>query len=184
MFSTKEATASYARMYNLSMEILNARISYELERADIKQEKNIKMKESYAKYKIVNTLKQAKRNQCLESKVINKIINDKKTMKKYSKIHKVSQYKFKRIAKNIYSDDDTLFDNTELISTIIKEFKFPLLGKVYKIFNKDKNLLLMEGLGEEEWIDNMSEDIQTKKKELSKAKIIIPSKEEFNFGNK
>lgn len=184
MFSTKEATEQYAKMYNLSMEILNERINYELEKADIKQVKNIKTRANYAKYKIVNTLKQAKRNQCLESKVINKIVDDKKSMRKYSKIPKVSKCKFKKVAKNIYSDDDTLFDNTELISTIVKEFKFPLIGKIHKIFNKDENLLLMEGLGEEDWIDNMNEDIQAKKKELTKAKIIVPREESFNFENK
>lgn len=184
MFSTKEITAIYAKMYNLSMQILDERINYELERADIKQEKDIKTRANYAKYKIVNSFKQAKRNQCLESKVINKIINDKKTMRKYAKIPKVSQYKFKKVAKNIYSNDDTLFDNTELISTIIKEFKFPILGRIYKIFNKDENLLLMQGLEENDWMNNINEDIQERKKELGKSKIVVPREESFNFENK
>ncbi len=184
MFSTKEITAIYAQMYNLSMQILNERTSYELERADIKQEKDIKARANYAKYKIVNSLKQAKRNQCLESKVINKIVNDRKTMRKYSRIPKISQYKFKKIAKKIYSDDDTLFDNTELISTIIKEFKFPILGKIYKIFNKDENLLLMQGLEESDWMNNIGEDIKERNRELSKAKIVVPREESFNFENK
>ncbi len=184
MFSTKEITTIYAQMYNLSMQILNERINYELKNANGKQEKDIKTRANYAKYKIVNSLKQAKRNQCLESKVINKIINDKKTMKKYAKIPKISQHKFKKVAKNIYSDDDTLFDNRELISTIIKEFKFPMLGKIYKIFNKDENLLLMQGLEENDWIDNINEDIQERKNELSKAKIVVPREESFNFENK
>ena len=105
-------------------------------------------------------------------------------MKKYAKIPKISQHKFKKVAKNIYSDDDTLFDNRELISTIIKEFKFPMLGKIYKIFNKDENLLLMQGLEENDWIDNINEDIQERKNELSKAKIVVPREESFNFENK
>ena len=184
MFSTKEITTIYAQMYNLSMQILDERINYELKNANGKQEKDVKTRANYAKYKIVNSLKQAKRNQCLESKVINKIINDKKTMKKYAKIPKISQHKFKKVAKNLYSDDDTLFDNRELISTIIKEFKFPMLGKIYKIFNKDENLLLMQGLEENDWIDNINEDIQERMNELSKAKIVVPREESFNFENK
>lgn len=184
MFSTKEITEQYARMYNLSMEILDERINYEMERANKKQQKEIKTRLNYAKYKIVNTLKQAKRNQCLESKIINRIANDRKTISKYSRVTKLSQYKFKKVAKTIYSADDTLFDNTELISTIIREFKFPLLGKIYRIFNKDENLLLIQGTEEQEWINSINEDIKARKKELSNASIVIPGKESFNFENK
>lgn len=181
MFSTKEITNEYAKMYNLSMKILNERINHESEGTDKKQLKEIKTKLNYAKYKIVNTLKQAKRNQCLESRIINKITEDKETIRKYSKVTKISQYKFKKVARKIYSDNDTLFDNTELISTIVKDFKFPILGKIYRIFNKDENLLLISGTEESDWVDSLNEDINIRKKELSKAKIVIPAKESFNF---
>lgn len=180
MFSTKGITEQYSRMYNLSMKILSNRINHELENADKKHVKELKLNESYAKYKIVSTLKQAKRNQCLESKVINKITNDKKTINKYSRLPKISRYKFKKVVRKIYLSDDTLFDNTQLISTIICEFKFPILGK---IFNKNKNLLLIEGT-QEEPIESFNERIEERKKELSKAKIVVPNKEIFEFNEK
>lgn len=180
IFSTKEITEQYSRMYNLSMKILSNRINHELENANKKHVKELKLNESYAKYKIVSTLKQAKRNQCLESKVINKITNDKKTINKYSRLPKISRYKFKKVVRKIYLSDDTLFDNTQLISTIICEFKFPILGK---IFNKNKNLLLIEGT-QEEPIESFNERIEERKKELSKAKIVVPNKEIFEFNEK
>lgn len=184
MFSSKELTEEYAKMYNLAMQILSERINYELQKANNKQTKNIKINEMYAKYKIVSTLKQAKRNQSLEGKVIHSITNDMKTINKYSRISKISQYKFKKVVKAMYSEVDTLFDNSELITTIIREFKFPILGKIYKIFNKNQDLLLIKGIEETEWLESLNENINDRKKELSKASIVIPSKEIFNMEEK
>ena len=183
IFSTTEISEQYARMYNIVMEILDKRINYEQSKITKDSQKEFKNSVNYAKYKIVNTLKQAKRNQCLEGKVLNSIIIDKKCIKKYSKISKISQYKFRKVAKKIYSNSDTLFDNTELINIIVTEFKFPMLGKIYKIFNKKQDLLLTASdvTDEKEWIESLNESINERKKELSKATIVVPKKEMFEF---
>ena len=142
IFTTKDISVQYAKMYNLAMEILNKRQQYEENNMNTKQKKKLNIKFNYAKYKIVNTLKQAKRNQCLETKVMKKIIIDNKPIKKYARISKISQHRFKKIATEIYSSKDTIFDNKELILTVVNELKFPMLGKLYKIFNKKDDLLL------------------------------------------
>lgn len=181
MFSTKEITEQYARMYNLAMDILNDRINYELSRAGEEKHKEINIASNYAKYKIVNTLKQAQRNQCLEFKVLNSIVYDKKDIFKYLKVSKLTEKKFRKVAKSIYENDDTLFDNTELISTIIRELKFPILGKIFK---RDNSLLLMSGEDKNDWINSLNEDIEARKSELAKSSIVIPSKEIFDFNEK
>ena len=184
MFSTKEISIQYAKMYNLSMEILNDRFYYEKNRIASNQRRKLNVSINYAKYKIVNTLKQAKRNQCLEGKVIKEIIIDNKCIRKYSRVSKLSQYRFRKTAQKIYAKKDTVFDNTELILTIINELKFPILGKIYRIFNKNDNLLLVQGLGEDTFEYNFSEDLEKKKNELAKGSIVIPNKEIFEFNEK
>lgn len=184
MFSTKEISVQYAKMYNLAMKILNDRILYEQNNANEKQKKQINLKSNYAKYKIVNTLKQAKRNQCLESKAMNEIIIDNKPIKKYTRISKILQYRFRKVANQIYSSKDTIFDNTELILTIINELKFPMLGKLYKIFNKKDNLLLEQGFDDGELIYNFNEELEERKKLLNKESIVIPNKEIFELNEK
>ncbi len=184
MFSTKDITEQYAKMYNLSMEILNERFKYEQTRIKKEQKRAFNTKFNYAKYKIVNTLKQAKRNQCLDPKVMNEIIKDNQYIRKYSRVSKIARYKFRKVAKQIYSNSDTLFDNRELIITITNELKFPILGKIYKIFNKEQNLLLNEGIEQDNWIESLNEDLTNRKKELMKEKIVIPSKEIFELNDK
>lgn len=180
IFSTKDITKHYAEMYNLSIEILNERLEYE--QANMKDEKKraFNTRANYARYKIVNTLKQAKRNQCLDPKVMNEVIIYNKYIRKYLRVPKIARYKFRKVAKQVYSNNDTLFDNTELIMTITNELKFPILGK---IFNKNKNLLLIEGT-QEEPIESFNELIEERKKELSKTKIVVPNKEIFEFNEK
>lgn len=180
IFSTKDITKHYADMYNLSMEILNERLEYE--QANMKNEKKraFNTRANYARYKIVNTLKQAKRNQCLDPKVMNEIIIYNKYIRKYLRVPKIARYKFRKVAKQVYSNNDTLFDNTELIMTITNELKFPILGK---IFNKNQNLLLIEGT-QEEPIESFNELIEERKRELSKTKIVVPNKEIFEFNEK
>lgn len=184
MFSTKDISVQYAKMYNLAMEILNERVSCEYSNIDEKQKGKINAKVNYAKYKIVNTLKQAKRNQCLDPKVMKEIIKDNKPIKKYTRISKISQYRFRKIATEIYANKDTIFDNTELILTVINELKFPMLGKLYKIFNKKDNLLLNQGLDSGELVYNFNEELEERKKLLNKESIIIPKKEIFELKEK
>lgn len=180
IFSTKAITEQYSKMYNLAMEILSERLEYE--QSNIKDEKKraFNTRANYARYKIVNTLKQAKRNQCLDKKVMNEIIIDNKYIRKYSRVPKIVRYKFRKVAKQVYSNSDTLFDNTELTMTITNELKFPILGK---IFTKDKNLLLTEGIGED-GIESFNEIVEERKKELSKSSIVVPNKEIFEFNEK
>ena len=166
MFSTKEISIQYAKMYNLSMEILNDRFYYEKNRIASNQRRKLNVSINYAKYKIVNTLKQAKRNQCLEGKVIKEIIIDNKCIRKYSRVSKLSQYRFRKTAQKIYAKKDTVFDNTELI------------------FRKNDNLLLAQGLGEDVFEYNFNENLEKKKKELAKGSIVIPNKEIFEFNEK
>lgn len=180
IFSTKDITKHYAQMYNLSMEILNERLSYEQSNMKNEKKREFNTRANYARYKIVNTLKQAKRNQCLDSKVMNEIIIDNKYIRKYLRVPKIARYKFRKVAKQVYSNNDTLFDNTELITTITNELKFPILGK---IFNKNKDLLLIEG-AQEEPIESFNELIEERKKELSKGSIVVPNKEIFEFNEK
>lgn len=184
MFSTKEISEQYAKMYNLSVKILNERLSYEQSNVDSQSKKEFNVKANYAKYKIVNTLKQAKRNQCLESKVMKEIIEDDKLIRKYSKISKISQHKFRKVANKIYLNTDIAFDNKILISTIINEFKFPIVGKIQKILRSQENLLLDQGIEEDEWINNVNEEVVTRKKELAKKSIIVPNKEIFELNEK
>lgn len=180
IFSTKDITEQYSKMYNLSIAILNERLEYE--QANIKDEKKraFNTRANYAKYKIVNTLKQAKRNQCLDPKVMNEIIQDNKYIRKYSRVTKFAKYKFKKVAKQVYSNSDTIFDNTELIITITNELKFPFLGK---IFGRKDNLLLIQGTGED-GMEGFNQIIEERKKELSKSSIVVPNKEIFEFNEK
>lgn len=180
IFSTKDITKHYAQMYNLSMEILNERLACEQSNMKNEKKREFNTRANYARYKIVNTLKQAKRNQCLDSKVMNEIIIDNKYIRKYLRVPKIARYKFRKVAKQVYSNNDTLFDNTELITTITNELKFPILGK---IFNKNKDLLLIEG-AQEEPIESFNELIEERKKELSKSSIVVPNKEIFEFNEK
>lgn len=180
LFSTKAISEQYAKMYNLAMEILEERLSYEKTKLSKEEKKTFNTKANYARYKIVNTLKQAKRNQCLETKIINEIIWDKKYIRKYSRVNKLTQYKFKKIAKQLYSNSDIMFDNQELINTIVYELKFPVLGIIHRIFNKKEELLLVEGL-EEENLGKFNINLEERKKELEKSKIIVPKKEMFEF---
>lgn len=179
LFSTKDITEQYSKMYNLSMKILKERIDYERVKCNTENENKIKLIEKYGKYKIVDSLKQAKRNQCLENKVIKQIVEDKKSIIKYSKISKISEYKFKKVAKIIYQSSDTLFDNRELNSIIINELKIPILGKISKLINKQPDLLLSQGIEQEQWIEELRENVAEKKKELSKNPIVVPNKEIF-----
>lgn len=180
IFSTKDITEQYSKMYNLSIAILNERLEYE--QANIKDEKKraFNTRANYAKYKIVNTLKQAKRNQCLDPKVMNEIIQDNKYIRKYSRVTKFAKYKFRKVAKQVYSNSDTIFDNTELIITITNELKFPFLGK---IFGRKDNLLLIQGTGED-GMEGFNQIIEERKKELSKSSIVVPNKEIFEFNEK
>lgn len=180
IFSTKDITKHYAEMYNLSIEILNERLEYEQSNMKDEKKRAFNTRANYARYKIVNTLKQAKRNQCLDPKVMNEVIIYNKYIRKYLRVPKIARYKFRKVAKQVYSNNDTLFDNTELIMTITNELKFPILGK---IFNKNKNLLLIEGT-QEEPIESFNELIEERKKELSKTKIVVPNKEIFEFNEK
>lgn len=177
IFSTKDITEQYSKMYNLAIEILNERLEYE--QANMKDEKRraFNTRANYAKYKIVNTLKQAKRNQCLDPKVMNEIIENNKYIRKYSRVSKIVKYKFRKVAKQVYSNSDTIFDNTELIMTITNELKFPILGKLFS--RKDK-LLLIQGT-QEDGMESFNEIIEERKKELSKSAIIVPNKEIFEF---
>ena len=184
IFTTKDISVQYAKMYNLAMEILNKRQQYEENNMNTKQKKKLNIKFNYAKYKIVNTLKQAKRNQCLETKVMKKIIIDNKPIKKYARISKISQHRFKKIATEIYSSKDTIFDNKELILTVVNELKFPMLGKLYKIFNKKDDLLLEQGINDGELVYNFNEELEERKKLLHKESIIIPKKEIFELKEK
>lgn len=180
IFSTKDITKHYAEMYNLSIEILNERLEHE--QSNIKDEKKraFNTRANYARYKIVNTLKQAKRNQCLDSKVMNEIIIYDKYIKKYLRVPKIARYKFRKVAKQVYSNSDTLFDNTELIMTITNELKFPILGK---LFGRKDNLLLIQGT-QDDGIESFNEIIEERKKELSKSSIIVPNKEIFELNEK
>ncbi len=180
IFSTKDITKHYAEMYNLSIEILNERLEYEQSNMKDEKKRAFNTRANYARYKIVNTLKQAKRNQCLDPKVMNEIIIYNKYIRKYLRVPKIARYKFRKVAKQVYSNNDTLFDNTELIMTITNELKFPILGK---IFNKNQNLLLIEGT-QEEPIESFNELIEERKRELSKTKIVVPNKEIFEFNEK
>lgn len=178
IFSTVGISEYYAKMYNLSMEVLNKRLEYEKENMtkDAKREFNIKA--NYARYKIVNSLKQAKRNQCLDNKVMDSIIDDDRYIRKYSRVSKITRYRFRKAAKQLYSDSDTIFDNTELIKTIMSDLKYPLLGKIYRIFNKKGDLLLIQATEEDE-IEKLNKSVEERKKELSKKTIIVPNKEIF-----
>lgn len=180
IFSTKDITKHYAEMYNLSIEILNERLEHE--QANMKDEKKraFNTRANYARYKIVNTLKQAKRNQCLDSKVMNEIIIYDKYIKKYLRVPKIARYKFRKVAKQVYSNSDTLFDNTELIMTITNELKFPILGK---LFGRKDSLLLIQGT-QDGGIESFNEIIEERKKELSKSSIIVPNKEIFELNEK
>lgn len=180
IFSTKDITKHYAEMYNLSIEILNERLEHE--QANMKDEKKraFNTRANYARYKIVNTLKQAKRNQCLDSKVMNEVIIYDKYIKKYLRVPKIARYKFRKVAKQVYSNSDTLFDNTELIMTITNELKFPILGK---LFGRKDSLLLIQGT-QDGGIESFNEIIEERKKELSKSSIIVPNKEIFELNEK
>lgn len=129
-FSTKEISEQYAKMYNLSIEILNNREEYESKNTDINNKRINDLNINYARYKIVDTFKQAKRNQCLERKVLNSIINDRKYIHKYSRISKLNKYRFKKIAKEIHKNSDTTFDNNELSHIIFKDIKYPIFRQI------------------------------------------------------
>lgn len=178
IFSTVGISEYYAKMYNLSMEVLNKRLEYEQENMAKDQKKEFNTKANYARYKIVNSLKQAKRNQCLDNKVMDSIIDDDKYIRKYSRVSKITKYKFRKTAKQLYSDSDTIFDNTELIKTITNELKYPLLGKIYRIFNRKEDLLLIQPTEEDE-LEKLNKSVEERKKELSKKSIIVPNKEIF-----
>lgn len=179
IFSTVGISEYYAKMYNLSMEVLNKRLEYEQENMTKDKKREFNTRANYARYKIVNSLKQAKRNQCLDNKVMDSIIDDDKYIRKYSRVSKIACYKFRKVAKQLYSNSDTVFDNTELIKTITNELKYPLLGKIYRIFNKKEDLLLIQATEEDE-IEKLNKSVEERKKELSKKTIIVPNKEIFD----
>lgn len=180
IFSTKDITEQYSRMYNLAIRILNERLEYEQTNIKNEKKRTFNARANYARYKIVNTLKQAKRNQCLDHKVMNEIIEDNKYIRKYSRVPKIVRYKFRKVARQVYSNSDTLFDNTELIMTITNELKFPILGK---LFGRKDNLLLIQGT-QDEGIESFNEIIEDRKKELAKTPIVVPNKEIFEFNEK
>ncbi len=182
IFSTKEISQEYAKMYNLAVKILNEKTKYESDKLTKDELKNYKIKTNYMKHKIADTLKQAIRNQSLEKRVINENIENKEVIKKYSRISKLAQYKFKKVAKQLYSENDTLFDNRELELLIITEFKFPLIGKIYSAFNKQKYPLLINSNENFDCLDE--EEIKARKDMLKNSEIIIPQKEIFEFKEK
>ncbi|MDR0978850.1 MAG: hypothetical protein LBL91_02785 [Lachnospiraceae bacterium] len=182
-FSSKEVSSAYAKMYNLALEILEKRLSYE-KSIDTNYTKERKIAEQYAKFKIVDSLMQAKRNLSLEWNVVKKEINDKKVLHEFAKISNLKQRKFKKHAYKKYKSVDTEFNNKELSKIVVEQFKFPLLGKILKLFEgKQEPKLLREATNPE--IDCINEEeIESKLKELHKKEIIIPQREIFEFNKK
>lgn len=177
-FTTKQATEQYAKMYNLAVEILNKRADFEAKNLQKSEMREQNKKINYARYKIVSTLKQARKNQCLERKVIRNIIEDKKHYRKYYIISDIKKGTFKNIAFQIHKNSDTDFDNKELVHIIVTEFKYPTLGKIFKN-NKNTELLLYQGMDEKS-IENFNKELEENQKKIDQAKIVVPKKELFN----
>lgn len=180
LFSTKEVSEEYAKMYNLSSKILEERIKHETEGLENKELKRYKVKAHYARHKIADSLKQAKRNQSLEWHVVMKKVEDKDIIRRYSKISKLAQRRFEKVAKEIYKNSDTEFDNAELKAIVVREFKMPILGKIYNALNKSKQPKLTEA-DQDHVIDCLrDEEIDERLNSLEGKDIIVPKKEIFN----
>lgn len=136
IMNMRQMSEAYAGMYNIANTIIKARIEHEKGLAPNQGE--LENKSKYEMAKIANNMKLAKRKLNLKNRFIKPIIEDDTILKKHSKVTPEDRKKYMYLVERIYPEKNLKFDNGELSKHINRNFRYPIIGKIYKALGKNK----------------------------------------------
>jgi hypothetical protein len=138
----KELSEAYADAYNMADRIIKRRLNYEREFTPEGDKRRFEVKSKYEKAKIANNMKLAKRKLHLRNKFIKPIIEDDKILNDYSRVTLQDRKKYLSLVQELYLQKHIQFENSDLLKHINREFRYPILGKISRLFGKKEMPML------------------------------------------
>lgn len=138
IINMRELSEAYADAYNMASRIIKARLDYEGKDLISNDFRKYRIKSEYEMAKIANNMKLAKRKLHLRNKFIKPIIEDDTILKKHSKVTLEDRKKYLYLVEGMYPEKNIKFNNEELSKHINRNFRYPIIGKIYNSLRKNK----------------------------------------------